>query len=401
MSRRLDNFIDGFVEYASVFNAPKRYLRWAGLFMASSLVTRQVGLAVRGNILSPNLYVQMIGGPSVGKSQTCKAMRSILQPATDFSFVPKSLTRAALEDYMAETKKARVTPEGGVTFSNEFIGIADELQGILPDQDLGHLTMYNELYDLPHVYTAMTRGNGEVRLEDPYCALFTGAQPQFLSITMPEGAWGMGFMSRTIMVFDVARDRTSAFSATTVNNKLKSDLIHDAREIFKLHGYMKWEPNAVELYEAWWVSKGGMPVPSAKRLVMGYNGRRELHMMKIAMGVSLAHSSDLIVTQAHVAEAISMLLEAEQQMQYIFNEMASSGSMMAIEDAIELVRQNTINGKDTTEAALIEVLMQRFPSTQVAAIIENLVSSKALQPVGNIMAKGMRRFKPGDKLGKL
>lgn len=401
MGRRLENFIDSFVEYGQVFNAPDRYLRWAGLFAVTSLVRRAVGVKVRGDILCPNLYIMMVAGPSVGKSQTCKVITDIVQAATDFAFIPSTMTRASMEDFMAGAIKFRKDVNGGLINSNEFIGVADEIQGILPDQDLGHLTMYNRLYDLPKIYTATTRSNGEVRLEYPYTCLFAGAQPQFLQLTMPEGAWGMGFMSRTIMVFATSKTRKSAFDVPDKDHKLRADLIHDAKAIFNLNGWMKWTPQAVGLYETWWVQHGGVPIPQNKRLAMGYNGRRELHMMKMAMGMSLSESDNLIVQESHVAAAIEMLLEAESFMPHIFNEMAASGSMVAIEDAIDLVRTMAANGKDTPEAALIETLMQRFPSTQVMSIIENLLGAGAIKSVGSINARGLRKFRPGDQLVKV
>lgn len=400
--RRLPNFIDSFVEYGSVFSAPDRYLRWGGAFVVSSLVTRAVGLRVRGNTLAPNLFCMMVGGPSVGKSQTIKAIKSVLQRSTNFTFVPKSLTRAGMQDFMAANLKQRIGLEGAPTMSSEFIGVADKLQGLLPDQDLGHLTLFNELYDLPNIYTAVTRSHGEVRLEYPYASLFVGAQPQFLQLTMPEGAWGMGFMSRTIMVFGVAKARKSAFEDTDVDYALLEALIHDAKQIFNLQGFMKFTKQAMALYEEWWVVNGGLPIPGAKRLAMGYNGRRELNMLKLAMTMSLSRSNDLIVEEEDVASAIGLLLEAEQQMQYIFNEMAATGSMIAIEDVLDRVRHNSLAGKDTTEAELIELLMTRFPSTQVNSIIDNLVQSKALKKLQTpIDARGFRKFTAGDQVARI
>lgn len=398
MERKLTNFVESFVQYAQPFNAPDRYLKWGAVFLVAALLGRRVGVPMRGGILCPNLYIQMVGGPSVGKSQTCKAITSIMQPASDISLIPESLTRAAMEDYMADTIKFRKSPEGTMINSCEFVGISDELQGILPDQDIGHLTLYNRLFDLPKFYTAQTRSNGEVRLEYPYCGLFTGTQPQFLALTMPEAAWGMGFMSRTVMVFGTAKQRTSAFKSQSLNMGLQKDLIADAKTIFSLYGHFKWTKEAIALYERWWVDAGGKPIPTAKRLVMGYNGRREINLLKVAMAISVAKSNTLVVDEPDVADALTMLIEAESYMPHIFNEMAASGSMMAIEDIIDLVRTNAANNRDTTEAALIETLMQRFPATQVASIIENLITSKAIKNVGGIDAKGLRKFRPGDDI---
>jgi len=303
-----------------------------------------------------------------------------------------------MEDYMKGNLQQTKTPDGSLLLSHECIGLSEEMQGILPDQDLGHLTLYNLLYDLPAIHKAVTRTHGEVRLEAPYCSILTGAQPAFLAVSMPEQAWGMGFMSRSIMIFDTPRDRQSIFLLRDVNHKLKADLIHDLKLIADLCGYIEWTNEAVSLYDEWWVEAGGTPIPSQKRLMMGYNSRRELQMLKLAIIHSMSRGSDLIVDLPDVAAAITDLLHFESQMKNIFMEMATTGSMVALADVLDRVKTNTAEGKMTDEATLIEMLMQRFPSTQVHAMIENMISSKAITTVGVLEIKGLRKFKMGPSI---
>lgn len=397
--RRLDNWLDSFVEYAQAYNTPERYRKWAGLWTLATAAKRSIGMNMPSGIMPPNMYVILVGGPGTGKSQVCSAVSSVLLPATGYNMIPPSITRAGMEDYMQGNMKTRKAPDGKLLISNECIGLADEMQGILPDQDLGHLTLYNRLYDNPPNHKAVTRSNGEVKLESPYCALLTGAQPSFLSLTLPEQAWGMGFMSRSVMVWGVAPPRRSVFKRAAINPKLKSDLIHDLKHIFNSHFYMTWTTAAEQLYDTWWVEHGGNPIPKHKRLAMGYNSRREFHMMKLAMTHSLAESDEPLVEERHVLQAIATLIDAESQMHFIFNEMTSTGSTMALEDVIDYVRINTANDRDTAEADIITILMQRFPSTQVHHHVENLISSGALKSVGGANVKGMRRFRLGAKVG--
>lgn len=399
ITRRLPNWLEAFSEYAQIYNTPDRYRTWAGVFCLAAATKRSIAMRARGNILYPNLFVLLLGGPATGKSQAVNAIKSVLTPASKFSYIPPSVTRAGLEDFMRGNINTRVGPDGRQMMSNECIGLSEEMQGILPDQDLGHLTLYNILYDLPAMHKAVTRSNGEVRLESPYCTIFTGAQPAFLATTLPEQAWGMGFMSRSIMVWGTPPPRRSAFSEAETNTKLQEDLIHDLRAIFALHGYMQWSPAAQKLYDIWWVEHGGLPIPKHKRLAMGYNGRRELHMLKLAMVMSLAQSNALIVEERHVAAAIELLLEAEQQMQHIFNEMSSTGSMVALEDVLDVVRVNTAADRDTDEGQLIQMLMQRFPATQIHSMVENLIASNALELSGGGNVRGIRKFRLGRKLG--
>lgn len=401
MSRRLSNFVEAFARYSEVYNTTPLYARAAALWMLGTAVRRAVAMRSRGNNLCPNLFIELVGGPGTGKSQSVSAVRSIFLPATNRSFIPASVTRAGMEDYMRDNLVQTKSPDGGLLMMNECIGLSDEMQGILPDQDLGHLTLYNILYDLPTLHKAVTRTHGEIRLEAPYCSILTGAQPAFLATTMPEQAWGMGFMSRSLMVFDTPRERRSMFEFRDVDNKLKADLIHDLKIVADLHGYMEWTKDAVSLYHQWWVEAGGQPVPSQKRLAMGYNSRREIHMAKLAMIHSLARENTtqghLLVTISDVQSAIKDLLHFEAQMKNIFYEMATTGSMVALADVIDRVKVNYAESKDTPEAVLIEMLMQRFPSTQVHSMIENMISSKAIQlSPQSTEIKGTRRFVPGS-----
>lgn len=400
--RRLPDFISGFCKFAETYNTTPHFAQATAVWMVGTVVTRAVAMRSRGNSLSPNMFIQLVGGPGTGKSQAITAGRSILLKAVNgLSLIPASVTRAGMEDYMVGNLQQRRTPDGQLLLSNECIGLSEEMQGILPDQDLGHLTLYNILYDLPQLHIAQTRTHGEVRLEAPYCSILTGAQPAFLALSIPEGAWGMGFMSRSMMIFDQPRERRSMFEFQDVDNKLKADLIHDLKTIATLCGWVQWSKEAVALYHEWWVRHGGQPVPTAKRLAMGYNSRREIHFAKLAMVMSLSRSDELIVQLEDVQEAITFLITVEDRMKFVFNEMASTGSMIAIEEAIDMVRAATAEGKAVDEAQIISFLMQRFPSTQVHSLVTNLIQSKAIKNVGGLDVTGMRKFQLGTASGSL
>ena len=401
MSRRLHDFVESFQQYCTTYNTTPMFATYAAVWMLGTSVGRAVAMRARGNTLCPNFFIEMVAGPGSGKSQAVNATRSIMIPATKMGMIPASVTRAGLEDYMSGNLQQRKSPDGSILLSHECIGLSEEMQGILPDQDLGHLTLYNLLYDLPSIHKAVTRSHGEIKLDNPYCSILTGAQPAFLATTMPEQAWGMGFMSRSILVFDTPRERKSAFEHEDVDFKLQADLIHDLKDVFSIHGWMKWTDEAKGLYQEWWVEHGGLPVPTAKRLAMGYNSRRELHMLKLAMVMSLSQSSDLIVELHHVARAIQLLLETEARMRHIFAEMANTGAMVAIEEAIDMVRTKVAAGGTLDEGTLIEFLMQRFPATQVHAIIENMLTADTISVAGGLNAKGFRKFGMGKRIAVL
>lgn len=398
MARRAGDFVETFIQYGMTYNTTPLFLRWAAHWMLGTAVGRACGMKSFGNFLAPNFFLLLIAGPGAGKSQCINAVNSVYRLATDFKIIPASVTRAGMEDYMQANLQTRRTPTGEMAPTNECIGMSEELQGILPEHDIGHLTLYNELYDNKEVHKAVTRTHGEIRLERPYCSILTGAQPAFLAQGMPEQAWGMGFMSRSVMVFDVVRERRSMFDTAEVDQKLRTALIQDIKDVRKLYGYFHWEDAAKRLYERWWVEKGGEPVPTAKRLAMGYNARRPMQFAKLAMTHSLARTNELVVTEEDCANAIRLLLETEEKMKHVFTEMSNTGAMVAIQDMLDAIKHRCSGGGVMPESDLVQMMLQRFQPTQVHSLLDNLLKTEMLEIVGSITAPGLRKFKPGKKM---
>lgn len=402
LARNVKDWIKGFQEFARPFDTAPLYTEWTGLWQVATAVGRQVGTKLRGQLTTPNLFLLLVGGPGAGKSQAVIAARKVILPATGITTIPASVTRAGLLDYMRDNFHQRTTPTGDQIMSNECIALSEEMQGILPEHDIGHLTLYNELYSPANVYEAITRTHGLLHLEAPYCSIITGAQPAFLASQLPEQAWGMGFMSRSILVFDQPRIRTSAFEFEDVDHALQSKLIMDLKQIKQLHGYMHWEDEAKHLYKVWWIDNMGEPVPSAKRLAMGYNARRALHFFKIAMAMSLSRTNDLRVTVEDAARAIELLTRTEANMRHVFTEMASTGFMNAMADVLDAVKVRCADGGKMPEADLIHMLMQRVPSHQVKPLIENMLSGDLLRLAkGSMEGQGFRSFTLGGKVAAL
>lgn len=398
--RELPDFVDAFMEYGATFNTTPLYLEAAAHWQLGTAVARSVAMQARGNNLSPNTFTLLIGGPGTGKSQAINAARSIVLSSLRRNLIPASITRAGMEDWMQNNVRNCKAPDGSALMSHDCVGLSEELQGILPEHDIGHLTLYNILYDLPHLHIAQTRGNGQIKLDTPYCSILSGAQPAFLALQLPEHAWGMGFMSRSLMVFDTKPERKSVFELQERNVRLQAKLIADLKAISQLFGYMRWSEEARAIYSTWWVEHGGPPVPNAKRLAMGYNSRRELHFLKYAMTCSLSRTNDLVVEGQDAKRAIKLLTKLEDRMTHVFTEMTNTGAMVALEDVLELVRKRTLQHGYINESEIIQFLIERFPPTQVHSLLDRLLEGGliALYDAKQAGMRGLRKFKAGPRL---
>lgn len=402
MARKCKDWIEGFREFAQPYNTGELFREWLGVWQVSTAVTRQVCSMVHGQATYPNLFLMLVAPPGGGKSQIISAARRVIIPATQISCIPASVTRAGLIDYMVQNLRTRKAPDGTLVPTNECIALSDEINGILPGYEVEHLTLYNELWDNKAVYKARTREKGEYSLQMPYCSIVTGAQPAYLGQLLPEQAWGMGFMRRTIMVFDTSTEHKDAFEVTSVDMALLSKLVADLKEIKNLFGWFAWDDAAKELYREWWVRGKGAPVPQNKRLAMGYNSTRAQNFFKLAMIFSLSRTSEMRVTVKDAARALELLTRTEDRMRLIFAEMSAAGVTNTYGDLIDAVRVRCADGGVMPEADLRGLLMERFQPTQINSIIENLLGSEvlALAP-GKVVVAGMRSFVPGRKLGQM
>ena len=77
---------------------------------------------------------------------------------------------------------------------------------------------------------------------------------------------------------------------------------------------------------------------------------------------------------------------------------------MALADVLEQVRNDSEAGVPMPESKIIHMLMQRFPSTQVHSLVDNMIKTGMLKQVGGLAgegARGFRTFVAGDKAGVL
>lgn len=401
------SWISAFRDYGSAWYVNDFWLEWGGVFAISICLARQVyHEAAPGKYLYPNLYMMPVAGPGTGKGELIEAMRSVLNPLeiegrARFHFAPNSATRAAVLDYMADNLVSR-NLSGKLYISHECIALNEELANLIPENDTWYLSTLNELYDCRRSYEARTRTHGRVQLEMPYAAVFAAAQPQFLALTFPEQAWGMGFMSRTIMVFSGERKkREDLFATMGADHTAQAELTSYLQQVMQLSGRMHWRDDAKAKLNAWY--KADMPPkPDHPRLV-SYCNRRIMHTYKLAMIMAVSDGLRMQVQGDDVDAAIDLLVRTEMRMPQIFLEMGGSAMHSTMLDVANIIKQYFVKyQKPLEEAKVIQLLAQRIAPNQITMALNTMITTGLLKTTGpNII--GQRQLLPGtvpdQKLG--
>ena len=382
-SRRNPCWITAFESYARTAATPKEFLRWAGLATVSGALERRVWLRTSAGKLYPNLFILLVAAPGVGKDMAIIPARDLMAKAGRFSLAPPSMTHKGLVDQLADRDSSRsmITPDGSWFHYHTMQLIVPEFGVIMPSNDLGLLSTVNDLYNCPNLYSERIRMKGEeMRIENPHISILAGTQPMYLAELFPEAAYGMGFMSRIIMIYGANAPKQSLFATKGFSEAEAIALSEDLKQLADLYGEFTLTPPAIEAIEQWHLSTSATDGPSHTKL-MHYNSRRTIHVLKLSMAVSASRRSTLQITEEDFTTALSWLLAAESVMPQIFREMTSGGQSDVMEEALNFIILSG-KGKPVSEARLIQFLTQRLPASQIDYIINAMVKSEIIREDG-------------------
>ena len=79
MSRRVTNWVDGFVEYTGKSESPEVYRKWTALSMLGGALQRKCRLNWGLFDLYPNMYVVLVGPSGVGKTGAMSPGKKMLR----------------------------------------------------------------------------------------------------------------------------------------------------------------------------------------------------------------------------------------------------------------------------------------------------------------------------------
>lgn len=362
---------------------------WSAIGMVAGALERRVWINPGPGPVYPNLYTLLVAPPGVGKyvvNTVRELMFDVLAPGTKtkaFKVAPDNMTKAALLDRLAKSKQTLLPPRGAPVEFHAMMIAAEEFGVLLPAWDNEFIAALNSIYNNPTVPYSEERRHGparELSIPFPNLNILGGVQPVWLGMTLPEEAWGMGLMTRMIMIYSAEGITRSLAYTVPMEPQLREKIISSLGALSQLYGAFQWGAGAFEFLDEWHIHNGP-PTPTHTKLGH-YNRRRTLHIIKLSMIASVAASTALVIELIHVKRAINWLLDAEKLMPDIFRDMIGKSDTQIIEELHYFVTANWAKekGKPVHPSVLINFLRQKVPSDKIDKII-------AVAEASNIIAR--------------
>lgn len=332
MPRHFENWLRAYADYTYVSEAPPIMHFYVGCSMISACLRRQVWIDAHHYQYTPNLYI-IICGPAgvVTKSSTVRVGLDLLKDVPGVVLGPQSSTwqnlASALESSMYSFEWTDEDGELHIVRSSAMTCAPTELGSFLRMDDAQFVSLLTDLYDgQKGRWTHGTKTTGNTDIENPWINLLGATTPSWLAGNFPVRSIDDGLTSRIIFVYGDQKYQYIAYPQRHVqrkdHNELRTKLVEDLIEISQMTGEFRLTEEAYEWGTSWYVDFW-KHTPDHLRgdRFGGYRARKQAHMHKLAMVLSAAEGSSLIVDLKHLRAAEKMLEQAEAHMLKVFEGM--------------------------------------------------------------------------------
>lgn len=391
-SRLFPSWIDAFVDYLEDIPAPDLFKTWAGVScVAGALERRTYAHILRGRPLHPNLYILLVGVPATGKSLVISEVKRIWGGVGQFSIADDLLSRASMVDALASAIKTKPGEGEMPHIASSLLVAATEFGNLVGKYDPEYMNVLNQLYDCEPQFREKKRYMKDkgIIIEQPSLHIIAGTQPSFIGEFFPERAFGMGIMSRLIMVyaeplpdrefFGFDPDDPEDFKVYQHKGEdQRRKLTKDLEQVAAIVGEFRFTKDCREAMNDW-ARSGLQPVPEHDKLE-SYRGRRKLNISKLCMVFAASRNNKLLIEAEDFLAARKLLVATESRMAEIFHGMNFSEDNTILQSAYHFLAKKFKN-KEFSSHALVHYLQTKMPVYKVGPAIELMEKSNMIKRV--------------------
>ena len=314
-----NGFINAYIQYSKPQESPTIFHTWTAISTIASILQRKCWMERGYYTLYPNLYIILVSASGVGNKTTAIRIgtEDILSKALpQIKIMRGAITVPALIDIMTQIVTTNPTGCAELTiFCEEFKVFSKGLY-----TDSGLIENLTKLYDCG-TFEYITRGQGSIVVDKPCVNLIAGSTPEWLTTGAASDFIGGGFSSRIVPVSIVKREKTIAWpEKTKIEKDLEQQLIHDAIEVSKLSGPFFVSTEAKVYFKSWYDVREKYRLSDNR--MDGYYSKKHDLVLKLAMILSASMNDDMLITDAHIQTALSLLEKIESTIPYAFQGVA-------------------------------------------------------------------------------
>jgi hypothetical protein len=403
IERACKDWLETFVEYAGVNEAPLYMYYWVGVSTIAGALRRRVLIREIHFSWLANFYIILVAPPGVvSKSTSMTIGMELLKKVPGIHFGPHIVTNEAILDELEASTEAYELEDGSL-FPMSAITIESSELGILFDpRNRPLVDALTDLWDAKEVtLRKRTRTQTNNSVQNPWINIIGCTTPAWLGQNFPIELIGQGFTSRCIFVYAEAKRNTIAYPSRETRREvspLKARLLHDLERIAMLRGEYRLTEDAYEWGTKWY--KAHSEALSSHALnsdkFAGYLSRKQGHLHKLAMVIAASRRDELIITAEDMQEALVRLADIEDMMPKVFSHIGQKETTKAIKEMLAYIVRGATFGTSLDEL-YVHMIRDLPDPREFAAAFEGLKKTGMIQV--KVINNGARLFPvPGAAL---
>lgn len=348
MPRNFSNWLNAYVQYAGVTEAPKRMHFWGGVGALAGVLRRRVWIDMKRFMWVPSFYIIYVAPPGiVAKSTTADIAMDLLRSVPGIKFGPNSITWQALVTAFAGASEMFEYPPASGEWQpmSPLTLVASELGSLINLQDRDMVNLLIELWDGKKSYAKITKMSGNDTIEAPWINLQGCTTPHWIADNMPPATIGGGLSSRCIFLYADAKESYIAYVDETVGKEdleTRAALIQDLEHIaITLCGPYTISEPARKWGRAWYENFWKLATERMDdQMLEGYAARKQTHMHKLAMVIAASQRDERIITEDDLQLANVMLEDLERDMPKVFSRIGKTEDSLHVERFITTIQKH-------------------------------------------------------------
>ncbi len=344
MSRKVSDWLDGFMQLTENSEPPILFRKWSGISAIAAALQRKVSVEFGLSLtFYPNLYIVLVGPSATGKGTAMQYASDIIDQIPSIRLSAQATSLQALIRRMKETDLTDIDPVTGHVLCHSSMTIfSTEFTVFLGYHNRELIAALCEWYDCQAKWSYETISRKREEVHGVWVNLLAGTTPDAIQASLPIESIGAGLTSRIIFINEQKRGKLVIIPTKSPEEvQLQQDLVADLEQISMLVGHMGFTSDFAEFYAEWCYNAVANP-PFQDRKFDGYMGRRRKHLFSLSMVCCASRSDDMIMGLEDIERAATLLAEAEVNMGMTFKGMGKSDISSLINDAIIYFSNSTI-----------------------------------------------------------
>lgn len=312
------NWISQVLEASQEAETPTSFLYWSSIAAISATVANNVYINRKGVYsLRPNIYVMLMAKSGLGKgfpvnlAKKLVALTGATRIISGRNSIQSVVRDLATQETAANDPKPKFNDSRGFFVSSEF---ATSLV-----KDEASLTILTDLYDCHwnDEWNTKLISRATDKVVRPNLTVLSGSSPSHFFDSIPEVNITGGFVGRLLIVYEEKRSKINSLMSDVEGEEIidfkfpYERLAEHLKSIYEATmpdgkdpdgRKFQWKRSAANVWNAWYQQARKSEVEDKT----GFRERLPDHVLKCAMCLSLAESSDLLIRDNHIEEAIEV-----------------------------------------------------------------------------------------------